>query len=355
MSLTPTSPLLPDSPNQKSFWQRPEGKVGAIVLAGMGIGAMLMFWGAILPWLITMVSGTLTLAYLVAILVAVGFVVTNKTIHARVGLIFRLTMRYFTGLIINIDPIGILKDHILQMRKRKEQLDQQISDVSGQIRSLKNTIQRNKDEADKSFRLAAQAEKMGTSAEDALQKQRMDAQTRLQSLHAGRMQKANIGYQQLLDKLTTVYTLLSKWSVNIDFFIDDTSDQVKQAEITKATVDKGYGALRSAMSIIKGNADENDIYDTTMQRLADDADRKLGEIEDFQRVAQNFMDGIDVENGAAQQSALDQLNQYETKLLASGDPDTQFLKPGAVQQKVPVLANGQPDPAQNTYGDMFKK
>jgi hypothetical protein len=240
------------------------------------------------------------------------------------------------------------------MRKKKEELDQQISEVNGQIQILKHTIQKNKDDADKSLAAAQQAQRMGSTAADALYKQRMDAQTRLNALHAGRMQKANIGYQQLLSKLTTVYELLSKWVVNIDFFIEDTSDQVKQAEVTKSTVDKGFGALQSAMSIIKGNADENEIYNNTMQYLADDADRKLGEIEYFQRIAQNFMDGMDIENGAAQQQALDQLNQYEAKMLTSGDPDTQFLKPGAVQQKVPVLAAGQ-QPDASGYGDMFKK
>ncbi len=352
------SPMLPGNVSlgspQKSFWQRPEGKVGAIVLAGIGIGAALMFWGAILPWMIMMVSSTLTLIYLCAILAAILFVLTNKTIHARVGLIFRLTMRYLTGLIINIDPIGILKDHILQMKKKKEELDAQIGQVSGQLQRLKSIIAKNATEADKNFRMAEQARKMSAEATDPLEKMHMDAQVSLNSKHAGRLGEANVGYQGLLNKLTTVYTLLSKWAINIDYFIEDTEDQVRQAEVTKATVDSGYGALKSAMAIIKGNADENDIYDTTMQRLAEDADRKLGEIDDFQRVAQNFMDGMDVENGAAQQQALDQLNQYEKKMLTSGDPDTQFLKPGAVQQKVPVLAAGQ-QPNASGYGDMFKK
>jgi predicted nucleic acid-binding Zn-ribbon protein len=354
-----TSPMLPEGPGSqlnsqlKSFWARPEGKVGMVFLAGIIGGGLLMFWASILPWLIGMVSDTLHLAYLVGILAAFLFVVTNPTIHARVALIFRLAMRFLTGLIINIDPIGILKDHINQMRKRKENLDEQISNVSGQIRVLKNTIARNQDEAAKSLRQAAEAQKLAGSATDDLQKQRMAVQVNLGARHAGRLKDTNIGYQQLLVKLTSVYEMLSKWAVNIDYFIEDTDDQVKQAEMTKKTVDSGFSALRSAMSIIKGNTDENEMYNTTLERLAEDADRKLGEIDDFQRVAQNFMDGIDVANGAAQQQSLDELNVYEQKMLTSGNPDMQFLKPGATQEKVPVAAKGVALP--DDYQSMFQK
>ena len=51
--------------------------------------------------------------------------------------------RAITGMIINIDPIGILKDHLSQMRKRREVMSQQISNVSGQIQYLKSTIEKN--------------------------------------------------------------------------------------------------------------------------------------------------------------------------------------------------------------------
>lgn len=348
-------PMLPESSGStKSFWSRPEGKVGAVFLIGLVGGGLLAFWGAILPWLITMVSSTLTLIYLCAILAGIIFLVTNKTIHQRVALIFRLAMRWLTGLIINIDPIGILKDHIRQMKLRAENLDEQISNVSGQIRHLKETIKRNADEADKGLRLADQAKKMSTTASDVLQQQRMAAQMNIKARHSGRLQQANVGYQTLQVKLTSVYDLLSKWKINIDYFIEDTEDQVAQAEMTKKTVDSGFSALRSAMAIIKGNTDENEIYNNTLERLAEDADRKLGEIEDFQRIAQNVMDGIDVENGAAQQQALDQLSQYETKMLTSGNPDTAFLLPGATQQKVPVAAaKGITLP--DDYNDYFKK
>lgn len=335
------SPMLPDvSVSQpKSFWARPEGKVGMVFLAAFVGGAALMFWSAILPWLIVMVSDTLHLAYLVGILAAIGFLVTNPTIHNRVSLIFRLTMRFLTGLIINIDPIGILKDHLSQMRKRRDEMGEQIASVSGQIRMLKNTIARNKAEADQNMALAEQAKKMANTADETI-RLRMNLQMRAKASHAGRLEQSNMSYAQLLAKLQLIYDMLTKWSIHIDFFIEDTDDQVQQAEVQYKTVNSAYKAYRTALSVIKGNTDENEIYNTTMERLADDADRKLGEMEDFQRTAQNFMDSIDVQNGAVETEALAKLNQYEQKVLTSGDQDMAFLKPSSIPEKVAVPAAG---------------
>ena len=98
-----------------------------------------------------------------------------------------------------------------------------------------------------------------------------------------------------------------------------------------------------------------------MEKLAEEAGRKLGEMEDFQRLAQNFMDTIDLENGAVETEALQKLDSYEQKLLTSCDSDTAFLLPGATAAPVPVAVPAQkvgdaPVAARGAsdYGDMFK-
>jgi hypothetical protein len=81
-------------------------------------------------------------------------------------------------------------------------------------------------------------------------------------------------------------------------------------------------------------------------------------MEDFKRIAQNFMDNMDVQNGAITDEALQQLNQYEQKLLTSGNQDTAFLLPGATQQPVPVLRGNSTAAStaasSGDYGDIFK-
>src|SRR6266566_1056095 len=353
MSLTPVTPNSLGE-NLKSFWSRPEGKTG-MVFAVLLAGAVIYGWGMIVPFIVSMLADTLHMVFLAVILAAVLFVLFSSRTH----LLLRLLMRWITGLIINIDPIGILKDHLEQMRKRREVMAQQISNVSGQLQYLKNIIDKNHQLANENMRLAAHAKKIATSTADQNEQLRMALQMKAKANQAGRLEKSNLSYQQLLGKLQNIYDLLSKWAVHIDFYIEDTDNDVKQAEIEYKTINTAYRAYRTALAVIKGNGDERELYNTTMEKLAEEAGRKLGEMEDFQRLAQNFMDTIDLENGAVETEALEKLDAYEQKLLTNGAPDTAFLLPGATASPVPVSAKRGDDaaaPAKSAgdYGDMFK-
>ena len=354
MSITPSTPTnLGDE--LKSFWSRPEGKTGMIFIV-LAAAAAVYGWAQIVPFIVSMLADTLHMIYLAGIIAAILFVVFSSRTH----LLFRLLMRWITGLIINIDPIGILKDHLSQMRKRRDVMSQQISNVSGQIQYLKNIIDKNNALASENMRLAAHAKKLATSTADQNEQLRMALQMKAKANQAGRLQKSNLSYQQLLSKLQNIYDLLSKWAVHIDFYIEDTDNEVKQAEIEYKTINTAYRAYRTALAVIKGTGDEKELYNQTMEHLAEEAGRKLGEMEDFQRLAQNFMDTIDLENGAVETEALEKLDAYEQKLLTSGATDTAFLLPGATAAPVPVPAGksgGDAPPAAKSagdYGDMFK-
>ena len=352
MSITPSAPNL--GQDLKSFWSRPEGKTGIIFLI-LAAAALIYGWGMIVPFIVSMLADTLHMIGLAAILAAVLFVIFSPRSH----LLFRLLMRAITGMIINIDPIGILKDHLSQMRKRREVMSQQISNVSGQIGYLKNVIDKNQALANENMRLAAHAKKIATTTSDQNEQLRMALQMKAKANQAGRLQKSNLSYQQLLSKLQNIYDLLSKWAVHIDFYIEDTDNEVKQAEIEYKTINAAYRAYRTALAVIKGSGDEKEIYNQTMEKLAEEAGRKLGEMEDFQRLAQNFMDTIDLENGAVETDALEKLDAYEQKLLTSGATETPFLLPGATAAPVPVAVKkvgDAPAPVRSAsdYGDMFK-
>ncbi len=352
MSITPSAPNL--GQDLKSFWSRPEGKTGMIFIV-LAAAALVYGWGQIVPFIVSMLADTLHMVYLAAILGAILFVVFSSRTH----LMFRLLMRAITGMIINIDPIGILKDHLSQMRKRRDVMSQQISNVSGQIQYLKDIINKNLALANENMRLAAHAKKIATSTADQNEQLRMALQMKAKANQAGRLQKSNLSYQQLLNKLQNIYDLLSKWAVHIDFYIEDTDNEVKQAEIEYKTINTAYRAYRTALAVIKGTGDEKELYNQTMEKLAEEAGRKLGEMEDFQRLAQNFMDTIDLENGAVETEALEKLDAYEQKLLTSGATETPFLLPGATAAPVPVpvkKTGDAPSPAKSAsdYGDMFK-
>ncbi len=223
MSLTPVTPTNLGQ-DIKSFWSRPEGKTGMIAVALLA-GALVYGWGMIVPFIVSMLADTLHMVFLALILAAVLFVLFSSRTH----LLFRLLMRAITGLIINIDPIGILKDHLEQMRRRREVMAQQISNVSGQLRYLKDVIDKNHEMANENMRMAARAKKVATTTADQNEQLRMALQMKAKANQAGRLEKSNLSYQQLLGKLQNIYDLLSKWAVHIDFYIEDTDNETKSS------------------------------------------------------------------------------------------------------------------------------
>ncbi len=146
MATTPGSPVMQ---GLKNFWQRPEGTVGKVVLVLGGIAA----------------------AYGWAILVFL-FIVTDKRVRTLAKLMFQSIMRYLTGLFIELDPIGILKNYIGEMKKNLAVMDEQLGNLNGSIRTLQNQIDTNQKDAEHSMALANQADKKmaagGLTSEDSL-------------------------------------------------------------------------------------------------------------------------------------------------------------------------------------------
>jgi hypothetical protein len=348
-----TSPTL--SAQAKSFWSRPEGKVGMVFLAIAGTAIGLSAWSILLPKLIAIVENTLYLGVTAAALVAFLMVVTNRKVHQLIGLVFKIVMRSLTGLVIQLDPIAIIKDRLAQMRRKREELDGHISKVEGQIRMLKNQIEKNEHQHDTAIATAVEAKKRAGETDDELQKQRMALQLQQNANKAGRLEKSTMSYKKLLEKLVFLQKLLQRWANHLDFFIADQDDAVRQQEIEYKTVNAAYSAMNAAREILKGDADSNEIYNDTLDHLAENFGTKLGEIEDFSRLAENFIETVDLQNGAVGTKVLQQLEAYEQKLLVATASGNELLPNGASPTKTPVPV-GRTSAAHSSgdYSDVIK-
>lgn len=298
----------------KSFWTSKES-IGAWLLVG-GAGALTLYgWGIIVPFLVDAVTNTFKLA-----VIGTGLVVFLLAVFSpRTRMVFRLLSRAVSGLITNIDPIGVIEDRVSQMKKRRTVMKQQTSAVSGQIEYLQDIIAKNAAKAEENMQLAAKAQQRAQSGD-----LNMALQVRVKANKAGRLEKSNMSYQQLLSRLQLLYEWLTKWGAHMDAYIEDTEDEVTQTKIRTKTVGAAYKAFRSAMSVLVGHGVEEDMYERAMETLAEQTSVKLGEIADFQRDTQSFMDGLDLENGVVTDEALKKLESYKQKLLLPGAPE--FLK-----------------------------
>jgi hypothetical protein len=314
MSLSPSTPNV----NVRSFWQRPEGTTGKVFVGAGAIAGLYGFY-LLLPFLITLVSSTLTLVALGTALFAVVYVLTNRTFQNLCGFVFKSAMRKLTSIFVEIDPIGILKNYIVDMKKNLAMLDEQISKTAGAKTQLQQNIDQNIAKAKKEMGLAAEAkrekEALGNPPKDAIKAQELTFAIAEHAQQSGRLTDTNKDLTALEVQIERIYTLLVRWRTATQYYINDRENQVNVLTMRYKALKAAHGALQSAKAILNGNPEANALYDQTLEFLAEDAGNKLGDMEDFARVAENFMSTVDLENGAAAQDALSKLDEFERKLL----------------------------------------
>lgn len=343
MATNPSSPVMQ---GLKNFWQRPEGSVGKLVLVLAGVAAAYGFV-QILPFLIAAATDTLHLAILIGAILLLIFIVSDRRVWTLGGLIFQRVMRYLTGLFIELDPIGMLKNYIAEMKKNLAIMDEQLGNLNGSIRTLQNQIDANQKEAEHSMALANQADKKiaagGLTSLD--QQQYMSARVTNQR-HAASLINIDKSLTDLRDKLKILYEQLIRWRATAEFQVTDKENRVSEEEMRRKALKKAYSVFQAAKKIFRGDPVANQIYDQTLEYLADDAGQMLGEMEDFNRLANKLMTNMDLETGAVNDEAIKQLTEFQRKLL-----------PAAVAP-VPAAAGDQPSAVaavkKDDYSDLIK-
>jgi hypothetical protein len=291
--------LLPQDFTPMTFWERPEGTMGMVVAALLGVGGIAALY-KLLPYLVSIATNTLTLVVTCVALAAILYVVFDPRFRTLIAYAYKSLMRWITGLLIEIDPIGILKNYISDLRKSKSVMDARISDLASVIQRLKNIIQKNEREAQQALKIAQQAQKVGNNQ-----------QLLLQSRQHGRLEKANMTYLDLEQKSQFLFNVLTRYQEYAGTMIADMEEEVRVETERREMTRSAHGAMSAAMRILKGQDAGRDMYNASMEYLAVDYASKIGQIEDFVRVSESFVSGMDLENGVFEADAMKKLEEWE--------------------------------------------
>jgi hypothetical protein len=297
----------------KTFWQRPEGKTGLIFMIGLIVGGGILFAGMV-PALVALVQSTLGLAVTLLVLGAIIFMVLDPKMRNLVWYMYKSVMRWITGLFVQIDPIGILKSYVEELRDNLRKMNRQISMLRGQMHKLQELILNNRKEIQSNLQLASKAKEADKQA-----------MMILKSRKAGRLRESNIKYEDLYRKMEVLYRVLTKMYENSQILMEDIKDQVDVKEQERKAIHASHSAMRSAMSVIAGDKDKRAMFDQALEAIADDVSQKVGEMERFMEVSENFMQSVDLQNGIFEEEGLKMLEQWEKEgasLLLGADKET---------------------------------
>ncbi len=305
----------------KSFWRKPEGVTGALVLGGIVVVGGYLIFGA-LPAIIAAASSTLGLAGIILSLGLIIYMALDSKARSLIWYMYKSAMRWITGLFVQIDPIAILKSYVDEMNANLKKMNKQILQLRGQMHKLKELMINNQKEIESNLTLAQEAKE---------QDQR--SQVILRSRKAGRLKESNMKYDELYRKMGVLYKVLKKMYENSEILKEDVADQVEIKEQELKAMKASHSAMSSAMNVIRGNKDKRQMFEMALEAVADDVSNKVGEMERFMEMSENFMGSIDLQNGIFEEEGLKMLEQWEKEnsLLLSDEKDTLLLEGETVE------------------------
>jgi hypothetical protein len=290
----------------RSFLQRPEGRVGLVVsglvLVASGYGLFLA-----LPTLITFAENMLELAGLCLALAVVFYAVLDRKIRAFLSYVYQAFFGLLTGFFIELDPIGILRNHIRELTGKLQVMRGQLGELNGQIRGVERAIAENTRLSENSLALA-QAGRSNPEHADA---------SRLQARHALKLEESNTRLSAMQTQMQTLFRMLKKLSDTSELVLQDMQSTVDIKTRERNSMKAAFSAYRGALAILQGQGEGRELYDRTMEFLNDDYARKLGEIEMFMDFSDGVIKAADLENLAYDARASERLDEWERRLVGS--------------------------------------
>ncbi|MFK7947642.1 MAG: hypothetical protein AB8G11_08635 [Saprospiraceae bacterium] len=332
---------------KKSFWKRPEGVTGAIVLTGLiaGVGYIgIAFTQAILVAL----QEPVTLGITITALAGLAYIVIDPKMRNLIWYSYKSVMRWITSWFVHVDPIGVLKSYINDLRKNHRNMSKQIGALRGQMRRLHKTITDNSNGIKKSTQMAQKAKMNNQQSQLALELRKI-----------GRYKQSNQKLDVLYKKMEVLHRVLKKMYDNSEILLEDLKDQIKIKEVERKAIHASYSAIQSAKNIISGNKDQRYMFDEAMEALAEDVALKVGEMERFMDVSSNFMSTIDLQQGVLEDDGLKMLEEWERKsdlLLLDKTQSDEILdlnKKPREKAKQPIEKKEIDLEDNNMYNDLF--
>ncbi|OHB03071.1 MAG: hypothetical protein A3B14_00200 [Candidatus Zambryskibacteria bacterium RIFCSPLOWO2_01_FULL_45_21] len=316
---------MPNSPSNqiKSFWERPEGSTGMVFLALLIGIPVVWLWGSIVPWVVTMLQNTLTAMMLAASAAGAVFLVSNRRVRTLVSYLFKSAMRTVTGFFVEIDPIGIMKNYISDLKGKFRNIREQKSKLSGEIRSLVEELERNAKEISDQLMQAKAAKGRMSPAE-------VERVVGLSSRQIDRLEAMNSELRPLRDNMEALLRVTADMERQAEFVLEDLSQEVEVEERKRKAMKSGRSALRSARAILQGDDVAKELYDEALEATRDHYARIMGEIDMFvdetRGIASmvNLRDAVAVEKVNARIDAM--LSSMEGKANAAILPQGQEVK-----------------------------
>jgi hypothetical protein len=212
------------------------------------------------------------------------------------------------GIIIETDPIAILKGYIEKLKEKIAKIDEQLTLLSGQLGRIKMKIEEKMKVCKKELSQAAEAQKRGPEYEP---------QARLHSTNAVRHEEFIKKIQALYTKMNLLYQMLNQMRRYSDIMVQNTACEVELKEEEYNLIKKSHNIMKTAFSIIKGDNDEKLLFDQSMEEVLNQTGTRIGEMQRMMDASTDFIKSVDLEDASYADDGLKLLEEFQKKGLDS--------------------------------------
>jgi len=288
----------------ESFWNKKEGKLGKwlliITALAVGLAVTANFWALLALATMSLLHTGLA----VAALVLLYAVMTSSTTQVM----YRVAMYNLAGLVVTVDPIGIAKEHILEMKKSLDKMTVHLQKLQGKLQGLYHEIKENEGEIENQRKLFNQAQKRSLPSDTKVM--------RLASEKVGMLDQSNKTLTDMAKNVELMARRLNEMHSAAEFTIESTEAKVTIQEKTWKILKEASSAMSSAMSVYKGNPDERAIFERSMQQMADDISMKVGEMKTWTEQTEAIVNSSNLQRDILSDEGLQKLLNTDSVLLS---------------------------------------
>ena len=295
-----TSDIVNVAKNTVSKWEKPGGTTGMIVL-GVVVGAIAINITPIMNFIAAACASTLSAIGMAAALFLVLYCLFDPRIRNIGSTIYFMIMRKIEGLLVDYDPISIVKRKIMQMNNKIQEITDNMGKLRGLIDKSEKRIQDKKKQCDHDFQLLNKYKEAGKAQDAAVYERQVTRLTEVIKNSETRLIQSKQWYE-IMGKLKHQAELTVLDATN------EVNERVEEWEMIKAQ----HKAFTSIVGIINGKDDQFSLFTRAMDHMADDISQKLGEMSFIIEETGGLMSKIDMDNLVMSDKANALLAQYNS-------------------------------------------
>lgn len=295
-----TSDIVNVAKSTVSKWEKPGGTTGMIVL-GVVVGAIAINITPIMNFIAAACASTLSAIGMAAALFLVVYCLFDPRIRNIGSTIYFMIMRKIEGLLVDYDPISIVKRKIMQMNKKIQEITDNMGKLRGLIDKSEKRIQDKKKQCEHDFQLLNKYKETGKMQDAAVYERQVTRLTEVIKNSEARLIQSKQWYE-IMGKLKHQAELTVLDATN------EVNERVEEWEMIKAQ----HKAFTSIVGIINGKDDQFSLFTRAMDHMADDISQKLGEMSFIIEETGGLMSKIDMDNLVMSDKANALLAQYNS-------------------------------------------